>query len=103
MGKAQSKCSTRLTPVELIILKHPSQKHRIHKCIKSWHKSTSGGAKWPLTGTFNPNYCDQVEAELQRKDLKNNKKHQRGRMSHTEQREVLQYFRMEGAQRQMAA
>lgn len=24
-------------------------------------------------------------------------------MSHTEQREVLQYFRMEGAQRQMAA
>ena len=63
MGKAQSKCSTGLTPVELIILKHPTQKHRIHKCMKSWNKKTFGGAK-PLTGTFNPNNCHQVEAKL---------------------------------------
>ena len=102
MGKAQSKGAAGITPAELIILKHPTQRHRIQKCMKSWHKSTSGGTRWPLTGTFNPNYCDQVEAELRKKDLKNDKKHQKKRMSHTEQREVLQYFRMEGAQRQMA-
>ena len=57
----------------------------------------------PIKLQFNPHYCDQVEAALREKDLKNDKRHQRKKMCHTEQREVLQYFRMEGAQRQMVA
>ena len=57
---------------------------------------------WDTTGSSDLNYCDQIEAELRRKEPKNDIKHQRKTMYHTEQRDVLQYFKMEGTQRQMA-
>ena len=70
--------------------------------MKRWHGVSSGATKWPLAGTFDLNYCDRIEAELRRKDLKNDKKHQNKKMNHAEQRDVLQYFKIEGTQKLMA-
>lgn len=39
--------------------------------MKRWHRVSSGATKWPLIGTFDLKYCDRIEAELRRKDLKN--------------------------------
>ncbi|XP_029700614.1 uncharacterized protein [Takifugu rubripes] len=95
MGSNKSKQTNEMTPVKVIIATHPANKRRIQQCMRNWHKMTSGRNQWPLEGSFDPGRCDEVEEELRNKDKKHEVTHMGKKLGNVEQRDILQYFRME--------
>ncbi|XP_029686437.1 uncharacterized protein [Takifugu rubripes] len=101
MGSNKSKQTNEMTPVKVIIATHPANKRRIQQCMRNWHKMTSGRNQWPLEGSFDPGRCDEVEEELRNKDKKHEVTHMRKKLGNAEQRDILQYFRMEATRNPM--
>jgi len=96
MGTNMSKQqSDGLTPAKLVIMTHPSNKRKIQKCMTKWHKMTSGKNRWPKEGSFDPSCCEEVEERLRNKDKKRDRMLLHKKQRHAEQRDILQYFKVE--------
>lgn len=101
MGADKRKETNEMTPVKLIIATHPAHRQEIQRCMRNWHKKTSGKNRWPLEGSFDPKRCDEVEEELRNKDKEYEMTHIRKKWKNAEQRDILQYFRLEAIRNPM--
>lgn len=81
-----------VNPVEQVIQLHPEAKKRIQSCMKKWHDRTSGLRQWPLIGSFEKAWLDEVENNIKHYKAKDTSKTREGKRAI--EREVLMWFRM---------
>ena len=71
MGAKVVKGEGLMTPVELVIRKHPDNVKQIRECVNKWHKRTSGALPWPEKGTFDAACCKEIETSIKHYKSKN--------------------------------